>query len=110
MTDLARTLVDAVANDGKAFSLEVSVGVPFLSEQFGFWVCKLTMQPLMSKPVDIARADSLQALCLALAMARGALADFTAKGGRLLIEGEPFPIDAYFGVWQQATGTEPTEV
>jgi hypothetical protein len=90
-------LIDAVGADGKVFALEVAIGVPFLSERSEAWACTLTLSPLLSKPVDICGEDSLQALCLALRMARSMLDDFSEKGGRLLADGEPFPIDAYFG-------------
>lgn len=34
------------------------------------------------------------------------LDDFTQKGGKLLIDGEPFPIDAYFGSLNLDNGAE----
>lgn len=90
-------MIDAVGADGEAFAVEVAVGVPFLSERYQTWACTLTMLPLLPKPFDVGGEDSLQALCLALRMARSMLDDFTEKGGKLFTDGEPFSIDAYFG-------------
>jgi len=98
LAGIACTLIDAVGVDGEAFALEVAVGVPFLSERSEAWACTLTLSPLLPKPVDISGEDSLQALCLALRMAKSMLDDFIEDGGKLLTDdGASFPIDVWFG-------------
>jgi|TARA_R110002051_G_scaffold111645_1_gene184244 hypothetical protein len=98
MTSIAELTLDAIRADGEAFDLHISVGAPFASERFDGWECSLTLRPLFEAPLDVAGEDSLQALALALRTARDLLEDFTDKGGRLLIDGEVFPINAWFGM------------
>tara|TARA_R110002051_G_scaffold269535_1_gene329722 strand:- start:476 stop:778 length:303 start_codon:yes stop_codon:yes gene_type:complete len=98
MTSIAELTLDAVRADGEAFALHISIGAPFASERFDCWECSLTLHPLFEAPLDVAGEDSLQALALALRTASDLLQDFTDKGGKLLIDGEVFPMNAWFGI------------
>lgn len=53
--------------------------------------------PRLAQRCDVAGADRLQALCLAVLLIGTTLRDFVARGGRILDEGEDFALDAYFG-------------
>lgn len=98
MTPIANITIKAVGADGETFPLDIAVGVPFVSEPHGTWACPLTLHPLWSKPNEVAGEDSLQALCLALRVARSMLDSFCEDGGQLLFnDGTPFPLDTYFG-------------
>jgi len=94
MPGIAHLSIDAIRSDGEEFGLHIAFGAPFVSEHG--WACTVTLHPLFA-PFDIFGADSLQALTLALRTTRSLLEDFTDKGGRLTIDGEAFPLDAWFG-------------
>jgi len=98
LTSIANITIRAVGADGETFPLDIAVGLPFVSERHGTWVCPLTLHPLWSKPNEVAGEDSLQALCLALRVARSMLDSFCEDGGQLLFnDGTPFALDTYFG-------------
>jgi hypothetical protein len=98
LTPIANITIRAVGADGETFPLDIAVGVPFVSERHGTWACPLTLHPLWSKPNEVAGEDSLQALCLALRVARSMLDSFCEDGGQLLFnDGTPFPLGTYFG-------------
>ncbi len=67
----------------------------------GDWVCRLEADDLVRGPrIGVHGASSLQALCLAVRLARTQLDDFRDRGGRLHCaeEGpEEVPLDAIFG-------------
>lgn len=95
--NIASLSLDAVRANGEKFVLELAIGAPFISERHQTWACPVTLRPIFSEPQEVAAADSLQALSLALRVARSLLEDFTDKGGKLLLDGEDFPIDAWLG-------------
>lgn len=98
MTSIANITITAVGAEGQVFPLDIAVGVPFVSERHRTWACALTLHPLWPEPAEIAGEDSLQALCLALRVARSMLDSFCEDGGQLLFDdGAPFPLDTYFG-------------
>lgn len=66
----------------------------------GEWVCSIDGGGLVAAPqAGIVGADSLQAMCLSLALIRGQLEHFRLSGGRLLSEPEraDLPLDSLFG-------------
>lgn len=95
MNGIANLSLDGLDADGVEFAVHIAVGAPFVNER-GWWACTVTLHPLFA-PFDIFGADSLQALTLALRTARSLLEDFTDKGGKLTMEGEVFPLEAWFG-------------
>lgn len=95
--NIASLSLDAVLATGEKFVLELAIGAPFISERHQTWACSLTLHPIFSEPQEVAAADSLQALSLALRVARSLLEDFSDNGGKLLLDGEEFPINAWLG-------------
>src|SRR4051812_29134667 len=90
-----------VQPDGTRRTLVLGVGVPY--EEKGCWRCPVTLDGLHTRLVPAAGVDSLQALCLAIALVHSRLRHLVEDGGRLLIpgtEGE-FPLDAYFRAWSE---------
>jgi hypothetical protein len=97
MSKIANLALDAIRADGVTFTLDLAIGAPFISKCHETWVCCLTLHPLLERPQEIAGEDSVQALSLALRAARSLLEHFTEKGGKLLLDGEAFSIEAWFG-------------
>lgn len=95
--NIASLSLDAVRATGEKFVLELAIGAPFISERHQTWACSLTLHPIFAGPQEVAGEDSVQALSLALRAARSLLEDFTEKGGKLLLDGEAFPIEAWLG-------------
>ncbi len=83
------------------FEITVEIGTPHkCGDDPEEWVCPVDVQPLYNKLRDAHGSDSLQALCLAVALAQDLLHGFREKGGSLTNEdGEEFPLEAYsFGI------------
>lgn len=97
MPTIASLSLDAVRANGEKFVIELAIGAPFISERHQTWACSLTLNPLFAKPQEVAGDDSVQALSLTLRAARSLLEDFTEKGGKLLLDGEAFPIEVWLG-------------
>lgn len=95
--DIASLSLDAVRADGETFVLELGISAPYVSDRLHTWVCALTLSPLFAAPQEVAGEDSVQTLSQALRAARSLLEHFTEKGGKLLIEGRPFPLDVWLG-------------
>ncbi|HEV2081836.1 MAG TPA: hypothetical protein VGR32_05200 [Brevundimonas sp.] len=94
---IASLSLDAVRADGEKIVIALAIGAPSISERHQTWACTLTLHPLLTKPQEVAGADSVQALSLTLRAARGILEDFTEKGGKLLLDAEAFPVDVWLG-------------
>ena len=86
--------LEAVPSDGPSIPFKLEVQTPFL-ERGMQWRCVVSMGDFQ-RPLRIAGGDPFQALCLAIDFARWTLRFFEESGGRLMCEGERFPLDAYF--------------
>lgn len=83
------------------FEIAVEVGTPYqCGNDPEEWACPVAVRPLSEKLRDVHANDSLQALCLAIALVQDWLQDFREKGGVLTFDtGEEFPLEAYsFGI------------
>lgn len=96
MSAIASLSLDAVDPDGLSFRLTVEIGMPYLHEEYEAWACAVSVRPLYKKLNDQVGEDSFQALCLCIRLVQTLLEDFVSKGGRLLVQGAPFPFEAYF--------------
>jgi hypothetical protein len=95
MMSIADLELDANDKDGRSFVLRIRIGTPYQLDQ-ETWACPLVLDPLFPENRYIMGADSLQSLCLALRMANTLLSGFLMDGGNLQMDGEAFPMDAYF--------------
>ncbi|MCH4561510.1 hypothetical protein [Mesorhizobium jarvisii] len=97
MSELAPVLsleLEAVPANGPSISFKLEVQRPFLEREMQ-WRCVVTMGNFQ-RPIRIAGGDPLQALCLAIDFTRWTLRTFEEGGGKLMCEGDRFPLDAYF--------------
>ncbi|HSE36756.1 MAG TPA: hypothetical protein VLG74_05580 [Blastocatellia bacterium] len=104
---IASLNLTCIRETGEQLEVLVQIGRPCQSET-GEWACELSLGRLYPNLAHIVGEDSLQALCLALSLARQLLTDFIETGGRILIAGtdSELPIDAYFpGVRPASTGS-----
>jgi hypothetical protein len=91
---IASTSLTALPRKGEAFALQIEVHQPYMDDD-GVWRCAATMRPLRTRLVHAAGGDSYQSLCLATGLIRSLLEQFEAEGGTLLIDGTPWPLNAY---------------
>jgi len=61
----------------------VMIGKPFEGED-GIWASPVAAEGLFGRLTDIRGSGSLQALCLAISLARKLLEDFIGRGGKVL--------------------------
>src|SRR3954468_20200523 len=100
--EIASTTLTAVMPTGERKQVRIAIG-PLLPMPDGEWSCQIKGGELVRGPRSgIMGIDSLQALCLAIALVRFQLEDFLLKGGKLLQVDDAgcesdFPIDAAFG-------------
>ncbi|THD60988.1 hypothetical protein [Phenylobacterium sp.] len=73
--------------------MTLQIGAPYHCNT-GEWACPVDLS-LYEGLSDIRGEDSYQALCLAIRFAQNLLQGFVDDGGKLLVGGEPFPIEAY---------------
>ena len=85
--------------DGERFEINVEIGAPYQwPGEADEWACPVSVAPLYPKLRDIHGGSSLQALCLALSLAKSLLDGFVEKGGELTQDsGEGFALNAVFG-------------
>lgn len=84
-----------------AFQIHVEIGTSHaLEDDPNCWACPVAVRPLYSRLSNAHGGSSLQALCLASALALDLLQDFKDGGGTLSYSpGEEVPLNAYaFGV------------
>jgi hypothetical protein len=86
--------LEAIPPEGPAIAFTLEVQSPFLEREMQ-WRCVVLMGDFQ-RPLRIAGGDPFQALCLAIDYARWTLRDFEESGGRLICEGDRFPLEAYF--------------
>jgi len=94
---IASTNLTCIRQTGEQLEVLVEIGQPYRAET-GEWACELLLGKLCPNLPHIVGEDSLQALCLAVSLARHLLTYFVEDGGRILIAGtdSEFPMDAYF--------------
>jgi hypothetical protein len=86
----------AIWTDGETTRVGMTIWQP-IREPEGGWSCKLELPGLHEDLEPIHGEDSLQALCLALGLARTLLNSVVATGVRLEYpNGEEFPLEHYF--------------
>jgi hypothetical protein len=91
---IASTSLTAVPAGGDQFEVAIELHQPYLDED-GVWRCAATMHPLWKRLAHAAGGDSLQSVCLAIALVRSLLKAFQEDGGTLLMDGKPWPFNAY---------------
>jgi hypothetical protein len=79
---IASRKVKAVDSKGKAFNLEIVIGLPFQVSQ-DEWTCPVSLEGLYKHRGPIFGVDSLQALMLAIKFVKDLLEDFFEKGGNI---------------------------
>jgi hypothetical protein len=90
--EIARTSLYGQRPGKERFEITVKFGRPYHSAT-GEWRCPVVVEPLIKLP-DVCGEDSLQALTLALNLAREMLQDFKDKGGTLTWEtGEEYVLE-----------------
>src|SRR5687768_12643579 len=94
---VAETEIECLSPSGESFTSVFRVGRPRIDER-GMWACSLSMDGFFREDRPIFGADSLQALCLALAFAHSQLKGFVARGGQLFDPKtrDEFQLSAYF--------------
>jgi hypothetical protein len=98
MNIVARDVFVAHQPGGASLKVVLEVGAPF-EDQPHEWVSTLSLKPLHKTEMKIRGESSLQAICLALALAKTLLDDVTEKGGRIAHEdGQSVDLNATFGV------------
>ena len=85
--------------DGSVVEGAVRVGKPYPEADGSCWRCPVELEGHRGRYPDITGVDSLQALCLALALLRSELQDLETRGIRVLDaeSDEPWDLDAVFG-------------
>ncbi len=91
---VASISINAASKHGEPLVVELEIGTPYRCAS-GEWACPLALGGLHDRLPDAHGADSFQALCMAIALAQDLLQGFRENGGRLFIEGEDFPLEAY---------------
>jgi hypothetical protein len=91
---VASLVIDAVSSDGKAFVIELEIGTPYQRET-GEWACPVALRGLYERLAEARGVDSFQSLCMAISLAQDLLRSFRDNGGKLLVESEDFPLEAY---------------
>jgi hypothetical protein len=93
-TDVASISIDAISPKGEAFTIELEIGTPYEREPGG-WACPVALTGLYDRLAEARGVDSFQALCMAISLAQDLLHGFRDKGGKLLMDAENFPLEAY---------------
>lgn len=92
MSFIANLAIDAKAPGGDPFVINIEIGAPYRHARYEAWGCDVSLAPLYEDLMPAVGQDSLQALCLAGSLLEG----FVQRGGVLSMEGERFPLEAYF--------------
>ena len=80
--------------DGSRRPVRLRIGKPYFVVE-GEWACPVELQGFERRHPDTRGVDSLQALALAIRLARKRVEDFLAKGGKVLhVDGTEYPPDA----------------
>jgi len=93
---IAKTELIRVQKSGERISMSVEIGQPHKTGD-SVWRTPVALHGLDGRLPDICGEDSLQSLCLAIAMVHSRLAAVVKSGDRLIdAQGADFPIEAYF--------------
>lgn len=90
--------------DGVRRRVTLRVGKPY-KRSSREWACPAEIRGFERRYPDMSGANSIQALCLAIAVVRSRVEDFINKGGRLFDvsgreEWDPMGVSAMFGLGQ----------
>ncbi|HEX9626238.1 MAG TPA: hypothetical protein VGA00_04810 [Acidiferrobacterales bacterium] len=77
---------------GKYFPVTIRIGAPYRVEE-GEWACPVSLTGLQEQLSDVHGVDSLQALLLAIGLARKLLGYIIDDGGRILWPDSDSPVD-----------------
>jgi hypothetical protein len=91
---VASLSIDAITPEGEVFVILVEIGAPYEHED-GDWACSASLRGLYHRLADARGVDAFQVLCMAIALVQDLLQGHREKGGRLLVDGEDFPLEAY---------------
>ena len=94
MEPIASITLTAVPATGDSFEFTIALRTPFRDDD-GIWRCSATMDPLQRRLSPAGGVDSLQAICLAIALVRSLLEAFQADGGSFLFDGERWTLEGY---------------
>ncbi len=97
MTDVAAREFSAISMEGVRFKLVVRIGTPYATDTD--WACPVALEGLDRRTPDMHGVDSLQALVLAVKLARSRLEHFILSGGSLYFLGEedsPLTVEEVF--------------
>src|SRR5688500_15277010 len=96
-TWIAKEVLDGSRKSGGRIHIEVRIGQPG-PVAHDEWTCSVAVDGLHNSLADIRGGSSLQALCLAVSLARQLLMSFIEDGGRLTQRGteNEFDIAACF--------------
>src|ERR1700756_2633514 len=98
MTVVASDVFVAQKPGEERVELRVEVGTPWQEEPH-VWACPVSVTPLYKKLQEARGDSSLQALCLAVSLARSLLEGFVEDGGHLTYpSGGAVDLKATFGV------------
>jgi hypothetical protein len=71
-----------ISPDGAKRSVTLRVGIPYRVAE-AEWACPGELRGFEPRHADVRGGDSMQALCLAIALIRARVEDFMASGGRV---------------------------
>ncbi len=82
--------------------MEAELGTPYQVGQD--WSCPWTVRGIHDRERHSMGADSWQSLCLAMRIIGVLLQHFLDTGGKLMLYGEDFCVDAYFDLFPIGSG------
>ena len=91
---VASISIGAISPKSEAFTIELEIGTPYQCEP-GEWACPVALTGLYDRLAEARGVESFQALCMAISLAQDLLRGFRDKGGKLLMDTEDFPLEAY---------------
>jgi hypothetical protein len=95
---VASTKIIGIRPSGERMEIVFAVGRPYLESggDLEQWRCPVSLEPLQGRLADAAGADSIQSICMALALGLYLLRQFKEEGGKLLHDDDTeFPLTAY---------------
>ncbi|WP_266183195.1 hypothetical protein [Dyella humicola] len=99
METIAKEVIFGRFPNGDLFEIRIEIGAPYSWQgDEDEWACPVKLHPLYPNLRDIHGGSSLQALCLAISLAKSLLDAFLEKGGELTYgENGTFDVNAVFG-------------
>ena len=96
---IAYTKLIGITAEGDEEEIEIKIGVPYKIEHIDDleeWACPVSLEPLYKKLHDAHGGDSFQAMCLAASLVIDLLTAYKEKGGKLIMDGDDFPLESYW--------------